>query len=95
MSSFHQYPALIESEDGVYGVVFPDLSGCVAVGLTVDEALTNAEHAVRDWVECTEEAGEHVPAPSTPGAVDVPASCTLGSVTLVRSASLGLSAIET
>ena len=87
MSSFHQYPALIESEDGVYGVVFPDLPGCVAVGLTVDEALTNAEHAVRDWVECTEEAGEDVPDPSAPGAIDLPADCTLGSVTLVRSAS--------
>ena len=61
-----QYPVLIESEGDVYGVVFPDLPGCVSVGLTVHEALRNAEHAVRDWVECTEEAGEHVPAPSKP-----------------------------
>ena len=90
-----QYPVLIESEGGVYGVVFPDLPGCVAVGLTIDEALRNAEAAVRDWIECTEEAGEHVPAPSTPGAFDVPADCTLGSVTVVRPASLDLTAIET
>ena len=34
-----QYPVLIESEGGVYGVVFPDLPGCVSVGLTVHEAL--------------------------------------------------------
>lgn len=81
-----QYPVLIESEDGVYGVVFRDLPGCVAVGLTVDEALGNAEHAVRDWVECTEEAGEYVPAPSKPETIDVPADCTLGSVTLIRTA---------
>jgi predicted RNase H-like HicB family nuclease len=89
-----QYPVLIESEDGVYGVVFPDLPGCVAVGLSRDEALRNAEEAVRDWIECTEEAGEHVPAPSTPAAIDVPADCTLGSVTLVRSPSPNLTAIE-
>ena len=79
-----QYPVLIESEDGVYGVVFPDLPGCVAVGLTMDEALRNAEEAVRDWIECTEEAGERVPAPSTPETIEVPADYTLGSVTLVR-----------
>ena len=82
-----QYPVLIESEDDVYGVVFPDLPGCVAVGLTMDGALRNAEEAVRDWIECTEEAGEHVPAPSTPGTIDAPAGCTLGSISLVRSAS--------
>ncbi len=82
-----QYPVLIESEEGVYGVVFPDLPGCVAVGLTMDEALRNAEEAVRDWIECTEEAGEYVPDPSAPGTIDVPSDCTLGSVTLVRSAS--------
>ncbi len=82
-----QYPVLIESSDSVYGVVFPDLPGCVAVGLTVDEALENAEHAVRDWVECTEEAGEHVPAPSSPETIDEPADCTLGGVTLLRSPS--------
>lgn len=90
-----QYPVLIESEDGVYGVVFPDLPGCVSVGLTTDEALRNAEEAVRDWIECTEEAGEHVPAPSKPEVIDVPADCTLGSVTLVRSARPDLSAIKT
>lgn len=89
-----EYPVLIESEDGVYGVVFPDLPGCVAVGLTVEEALGNAEHAVRDWVECTEEASEHVPAPSKPGAIDVPDDCTLGSVTFVRSPSPDLTAIK-
>ncbi len=82
-----EYPVLIEFEGGLYGVVFPDLPGCVAVGLTMDEALRNAEEAVRDWVECTEEAGEHVPTPSKPGTIDVPDDCTLGSVTLVRAAS--------
>ena len=89
-----QYPVLIGSEDGICGVVFPDLPGCVAVGLSVDEALENAEHAVRVWVECTEEAGEHVPAPSKPETIEVPADCTLGSVTLVRSRSPDLTAIK-
>lgn len=86
-----QYPVLIESEDGVYGVVVPDLPGCVAVGLTMDKALRNAEEAVRDWVECTEEAGEHMPAPSKPGTIDVPDDCTLDSITFVRSPSPGWS----
>ena len=37
-----RYPALIDGEAGAYGVVFPDLPGCVAMGSTIDEALGNA-----------------------------------------------------
>lgn len=58
-----RYTALVDGKAGAYGVVFPDLDGCVAMGATVDEALANAAEALRDWVEVTEEHGEHVPAP--------------------------------
>jgi len=35
----HRYTALIDGEAGAYGVSFPDLPGCVAMGRTVDEAV--------------------------------------------------------
>ena len=81
-----RYPALIDGEDGAYGVVFPDLPGCVAMGATVDRALINAEEAVRDWVESMESHGQAIPAPSDPEVVKVVPGSTLTSVLLTRSA---------
>jgi predicted RNase H-like HicB family nuclease len=58
-----RYIALIDGKAGAYGVVFPDLPGCTAMGKTTDAALANAADALRDWVEVTEESGGKVPAP--------------------------------
>ena len=46
-----RYPALIDGEAGSYGVVFPDLPLCVAMGSTIDEAILHAEEAMRDWID--------------------------------------------
>ena len=59
-----RYIALIDGEEGGYGVIFPDLPGCTAMGATLDTALANAADALRDWVEVTAENGEAVPSPS-------------------------------
>ncbi|HTT82607.1 MAG TPA: type II toxin-antitoxin system HicB family antitoxin [Rhizomicrobium sp.] len=58
-----RYTALIDGKAGAYGVVFPELDGCVAMGATVDEALANAADALRDWVEVTKKHDERVPSP--------------------------------
>jgi predicted RNase H-like HicB family nuclease len=58
-----RYIALVDGKAGAYGVVFPELDGCVAMGATVDEALANATEALRDWIEVTEEHGERVASP--------------------------------
>lgn len=58
-----RYIALIDGKAGAYGVVFPDLPGCTAMGKTTDAALANAADALRDWVEVTEESGGKIPAP--------------------------------
>ncbi|HEY3777791.1 MAG TPA: type II toxin-antitoxin system HicB family antitoxin [Rhizomicrobium sp.] len=58
-----RYTALVDGKAGAYGIVFPELDGCVAMGATVDEALANAAEALRDWVEVTHEHGEPVPPP--------------------------------
>lgn len=58
-----RYFALIDGKVGAYGIVFPDLPGCTAMGRTTDEALYNAAAALRDWAEVTEEAGGRVSRP--------------------------------
>jgi predicted RNase H-like HicB family nuclease len=58
-----RYVALIDGKSGAYGVVFPDLPGCAAMGRTMDEALANAADCLRDWAEVTEESGGKVPRP--------------------------------
>ncbi len=45
-----RYVALIDGEANGYGVVFPDLPGCAAMGDTVDQAIRHAMEALRDWV---------------------------------------------
>ena len=87
-----RYVALIDGKAGAYGVSFPDLPGCVAMGKTVDEAMGNAAEALRDWVEVTEEAGGKVPAPRAAEALRrerevkqaLAAGAQLASVPLVR-----------
>ena len=85
MGGIVKYPVLVDGEDGAYGVVFPDLPGCVATGVTVDEALLNAKEAVRDWVESMEAHGQTIPAPSAPESVEAVPGSTLTSVLLTRS----------
>jgi len=60
-----RYIALIDGKAGAYGVVFPDLPGCTAMGKTMDDALANAAAALRDWAEVVEEMSGSVPKPRT------------------------------
>lgn len=58
-----RYNVLIDGKAGAYGVVFPDLPGCTAMGRTMEEALASAAEALRDWVEITEEGKGKIPRP--------------------------------
>src|SRR5258708_5850878 len=58
-----RYSVLIDGKSGAYGVVFPDLPGCVAMGETIDDALANAADVLRDWFDLSEVHGETVPPP--------------------------------
>ena len=60
-----RYPGLVEydAKVGAYGVVFPDLPGCCAMGETLEELYENAGEALRDFVEVMVEDGLDVPEP--------------------------------
>lgn len=57
------YVALIDGKTGAYGVWFPDLPGCTAMGATIDEAVANAADAMRDWAEVTLAKGDVISEP--------------------------------
>ena len=78
-----RYPALIDGENGAYGVTFPDLPGIVAMGKTLDEAVLNAEEALRDYAIETEADGEDIVTPSPLDKVETPAGQQLVSISLV------------
>ena len=79
-----RYPALIDGEKGAYGVSFPDIPGVVAMGVTMDEALLNAEEALRDYVIETEKTGDKPVSPSLIEEIETPAGSALVSVPLIR-----------
>lgn len=60
-----RYVALIDVADGAYGVAFPDLPGCTAMGETQDEAVINATEALAEWVSDELVQGRPIPPPRT------------------------------
>ena len=79
-----EYPALVDGEDGAYGVVFPDIPGVGAMGDTVEEALRNAEYALQDYVIEMERDGVGFATPSPLQSVETPAGNRLVTVSLIR-----------
>ena len=79
-----RYPALIDGNDGAYGVVFPDIPGVGAMGHTVDEALLNAEAALRDYAIEAEKDGEQLASPSPFQSIETPTGSQLVSMPLIR-----------
>jgi predicted RNase H-like HicB family nuclease len=67
-SSMPNYFALIDGKLGAYGVVFPDVPGCHAMGKTMEKALLNAKSALKDWIALANSVeGFGVPKPRTIG----------------------------
>ena len=72
-----RYPALVDGEKGAYGVSFPDIDGVVAMGVTVDEALLNAEDALSDYLIEMEKDGARPVSPSLVEETEVSAGSAL------------------
>ncbi len=45
-----------------YGVCFPDFPGCIAAGITLDDAMEMASEALRGHIEVMHEYGDEMPA---------------------------------
>ncbi len=79
-----RYPALIDGESGAYGVTFPDLPGIVAMGASMDEAMINAEEALRDYALEAERDGDAIVPPSAIESVKPPPDSALVAIPLIR-----------
>ena len=88
------YTALIDGRTGAYGVYFPDLPGCTAMGPTIEKAVLNAAKAMRDWADATVERGGTISEPRAIEALladpavseDIAAGAVLRSVPLLAAA---------
>jgi len=61
----HKYEIIIfwSEEDGSYVAEVPELPGCMADGPTYQDALSNAEEIIRDWIETASALGRAIPKP--------------------------------
>lgn len=59
----HSYEMIIwwSAEDDAYVVDVPELPGCMAHGATRQEAIKNAEAAVKFWIKTAKDDGREIP----------------------------------
>jgi predicted RNase H-like HicB family nuclease len=50
-------------EDQAYIAEVPELPGCMADGLSYQEAVNNAEKVIAEWIETAIDLGRNVPEP--------------------------------
>ncbi|MEW6416986.1 MAG: type II toxin-antitoxin system HicB family antitoxin [Nitrospirota bacterium] len=63
--SKYKYEVIIywSEEDQAFIAEVPELPGCAADGDTYQEALTNVEVVIQEWIETAKELGRPIPEP--------------------------------
>lgn len=51
------------NDDDCYIAEVPELPGCMADGKTQEDALSNAQIMIREWIETAKEMGREIPEP--------------------------------
>ena len=77
------YFAVFEpGSDGVWGVYFPDLPGCISLGDTFESAVKNAEEALGLHLWGMQEDGDVIPSPSEVPTGDLPQGAVIAAITV-------------
>ncbi|MEQ9441387.1 MAG: type II toxin-antitoxin system HicB family antitoxin [Cyclobacteriaceae bacterium] len=65
MQNSHKYEIIIywSKEDEAYIAEVPELAGCAADGETYQEALSNVEVIIDEWIETAKLKGREIPQP--------------------------------
>ena len=65
MKNSHKYEIIIywSKEDESYIAEVPELAGCAADGTTYQEALSNVEVIIDEWIETAKLKGREIPQP--------------------------------
>lgn len=66
MKNNYKYEIIIywSKEDEAFIAEVPELSGCAADGNTYQEALTNVEVVIDEWIETARLKGREIPKPT-------------------------------
>ena len=61
----YKYELIIfwSEEDGRYIIEVPELPGCMADGLTYEEAIKNAGDVISEWIDTARGLGREIPQP--------------------------------
>jgi len=51
-------------DDARFVVEVPELPGCMADGASYQEAVSNAESIIAEWLETAQALGRHIPQPA-------------------------------
>jgi predicted RNase H-like HicB family nuclease len=60
-----RYAIVIEKADGNYSAYVPDLPGCVATGVTIEEVESRIREAIEFHLEGMREDGTPIPPPAS------------------------------
>ena len=63
MGSKYEIIIFWSEEDHAFVAEVPELPGCMADGKTHQEALSNAEKIIQEWIETAKDQGRTVPQP--------------------------------
>lgn len=65
MANKFRYEIIIywSNEDHAFIAEIPELSGCAADGATYQEAVSNAEVVIQEWIQTAQELGRSIPEP--------------------------------
>jgi len=61
--SLQKYLVVIEKAENNYSAYSPDLSGCITVGNTFEETISNIKEAIELYLEASIEHGQNLPDP--------------------------------
>lgn len=65
MSDNYRYEIIIywSEEDQAFIAEVPELPGCAADGATYQEAVSNVQITIKEWIETAQELGRPIPNP--------------------------------
>jgi len=63
MSNKYEMIIYWSNEDKTFVADVPELSGCMADGKTYQEAVSNAEVIIQEWIDTAKDIGRYIPEP--------------------------------
>ena len=63
MSNKYEMIIYWSKEEKVFVVEVPELPGCIADGSTYQDAVSNAEVIIQQWLDVAKELGRNIPEP--------------------------------